>query len=1000
MDELESRKGQDAQAEQNAQAGQNGQPEQERQIIAGTYEIVKRIGAGGAGIVYLGRHTRLGKDVVLKADKRKLTTKAEVLRREVDALKNLSHSYIPQVYDFVQEGETVYTVMDYIEGESLDKPLERGERFSQAQVIEWGCQLLEALVYLHSRPPHGILHSDIKPANIMVTPQNDIRLIDFNIALALGEEGSVRVGFSRGYASPEHYGIDFTSDGTLTKEEQTVLTEEGATWSESVRQSRLTGSSTTGSSTGSTTRGKKTVLLDVRSDIYSAGATLYHMLTGVRPSQDARNVQAITGAGISPAVAAIIMKAMAPNPDDRYQTAAEMLYAFEHLHESDPRTKRRKRRISVTAAVLAACFLLGGGSAFLGQRMKTAEEAEAKRIAIQQEEEERRTKQALQLVEASRSSLAEGDRPNAAEQAAQALELGTIYDVNAEEALSEALGVYDLADGFQAKGVIELPSEPLKVLLSPRGTRLCAIYAWEMAVFDTDSGEALARRPIEESALSEALFLDENRIVYAAPGAIRAYDLASGTELWSGEAGTRLCASADGTRVAAIYKDRPEAHIYDARTGEKMQTVSFGEHFQRVLPNDLFADTKDNLLALNAEGSLLGVSFADGSVRVFNLQDSEADIELLEPSQYVHFEGGFSGKYFALSAYTSAGGGDSILAIVDTEALRVAANSALQTPFHIQADESGIYIANNNVVTRFDMENATQKELVYTERDVNSFRHAGAYTVAATTDHQFRFFNEQARETAIDTVLAGYSCDFADLAGDTAVIGSMDSPYLRLLELVQHPEAQLFSYDPAYPHSEARLSADGETVMLFRHDHFRIYTMDGETVCDVDFPDASRVYDTQFRREGTESRLEVFYNDGLIRSYSARDGALLSETQAPKPDMSLYEEFYTDRYRLTSPLHGAPEAYDRETGELVRELEKDVLLTYATQVGDYIITEYITAREGLRYGMLLNAELETLAYLPNLCDIYEGRLLFDYSSGDLRQSPIYSREELLALAGK
>lgn len=92
------------------------------QIIASTYEIIKQIGSGGGGIVYLGRHLRLGKWVVLKADRRTISAKPETLRREVDALKNLSHTYIPQVYDFVVEGETVYTVMDYIEGESLDKP--------------------------------------------------------------------------------------------------------------------------------------------------------------------------------------------------------------------------------------------------------------------------------------------------------------------------------------------------------------------------------------------------------------------------------------------------------------------------------------------------------------------------------------------------------------------------------------------------------------------------------------------------------------------------------------------------------------------------------------------------------------------------------------------------------------------------------------------------------------------------------------------------------------
>ena len=174
-------------------------------IIAGMYELGQKIGAGGGGVVYLGRHIRLDKRVVLKADKRKLSTGEEKLRNEVDLLKGLSHTYIPQVYDFVQAGDTVYTVMDYVEGESLDKLVKRRQAVPQRTIVKWACQLLEALDYLHSQKPHGILHGDIKPANIMLRPDGDICLIDFNIALALGEEGAVRVGYSMGYASPEQY---------------------------------------------------------------------------------------------------------------------------------------------------------------------------------------------------------------------------------------------------------------------------------------------------------------------------------------------------------------------------------------------------------------------------------------------------------------------------------------------------------------------------------------------------------------------------------------------------------------------------------------------------------------------------------------------------------------------------------------------------------------------------------------------------------------------------
>lgn len=118
------------------------------EIIASTYEIIEKIGSGGGGDIYLANHLRLGKKVVLKADKREITTPPELLRREVDVLKELNHTYIPQVYDFFVQDGIVYTVIDYIEGESLDKPLKRGEVFSQRQAIMWAKQLLSALSYL------------------------------------------------------------------------------------------------------------------------------------------------------------------------------------------------------------------------------------------------------------------------------------------------------------------------------------------------------------------------------------------------------------------------------------------------------------------------------------------------------------------------------------------------------------------------------------------------------------------------------------------------------------------------------------------------------------------------------------------------------------------------------------------------------------------------------------------------------------------------------------
>ena len=942
------------------------------QIIASTYEIQREIGSGGGGVVYLAKHLRLGKLVVLKADKRTLSTKPEVLRREVDALKNLSHTYIPQVYDFIVENGVVYTVMDYIEGESLDKPLKRGERFSQAQVIHWARQLLEALCYLHSRPPHGILHSDIKPANIMLTPSGDICLIDFNIALALGEEGAVRVGFSRGYASPEHYGLDYTAAAAtqgLDTDVETRLT----TRPETV----IPGDSNSSSASGT---GRRTVLLDVRSDIYSLGATLYHLLTGQRPAQDAKEVVPIEGAGISPAVAAIIRKAMEPDPNRRYQTAEEMLSAFEKLHENDPRTKRHRRRERVAAVLLAALFLAGGGSTFIG----------LKRMERQQN--------AYALAEYSQNALASGDITGAVSYALQALPtpdglLTPPYTPQAQKALTDALGVYDLSDGFKALDAVTLPSEPLKVALSPEGGRLAALYAYQVAVFDTQTGAKLAELAAEPSALSDVVFSGEDRVIYAGEGGLRAYDIVQERELWSAEPATGIALSADGSRVAGVYKDQGEAKVYDGDTGALVATVDFGGRAQRVVTNDTFADPEDNLFALSADGSWLAVSFSDGTLAVFDLKTGENDLELLDPSGYTHFEGGFSGPYLAFSA--SGSGEEALFAVIDTEHLVQTGGFSGQQPFLVRADERGILVATENVLVELDPVTGEQTEVAYTQGStITAFSRGEEYTMVATSDETFWFFDRGAGLLSKENL--GYSCDFVRMAGPYAVAASRDTPQLRLLRLEDHSQAQVFSYDPTYDHDELRLSADGQTVMLFRYDSFRLYRMDGTLIQEVSIPDAEQVYDQQYRREGGDSYLEVIYYDGTVRTYSASDGSLRAETVGEAPNPDLYEEFLTDRLRITSPLHEAPVAYDRETGEKIRTLEEDAYLTYVTQVGEYVITEYISA-QGERYGLLLDRNCETLAYLPDLCDIVGDQLVFDYPSGSVRESRIYSIQELIAL---
>ena len=1003
-------------------------------IIASTYEIKEVIGSGGGGTVFLARHLRLDKDVVLKADKRKITTSPELLRREVNVLKDLRHAHIPQVYDYFVENDTVYTVIDYIKGESLDTPLKRGERFSQAQVIQWARQLLDALVYLHSPthgdPPKGYVHSDIKPANLMRLPNGDICLIDFNIALAIGEENLV--GLSAGYASPEHYGLDYSSVGlgsstTVEKTRgrsafgtqtgakdgisyaKTELDESGSYGAdETARKSDDPGSAAdaetevvprdgqddpartelrtqqadipSGRGTDSSTAKRKRIVPDVRSDIYSVGATLYHLLSGVRPAKDALEVVPLSKDEFSPLVVDIITKAMNPNPDLRYQTAAEMLEAFNTLRVRDPRVRRLKKQRIVASLAFTALFALGVCASFVGLKRIQTLDSWAK------------------LVEYSKNALTDGDTTAAVDYALQALpEKKDIFTppitAAAQEALTSALGVYELSGGYQAFHTVELPSAPLCVALSPEGSRMACVYASNLAVFDMATCEQVLTLPADRSALSEVEFLTEDVLVYAGADGVTAYDLAAGEALWSGEQATAISISADGTHVAAVNRDETHAKLYDAKDGSVVATVDFGGLAQSVAVNDVAINPRDNLFELNDDGTMLAVSFSDGSLQVLDIRDSDNGIIIYDGSAFTHFEGGFFGKYLAFS---STGKEQSAFVVIDTAEARQTGGFSSTMPFHVRTDGTGIYVSTENILVKIDPESGEQEEVAYTDADITGFCKGGDYTIVATADDAFSFFGVKA--VFLEKTVEEMGVSFVSMSGSTAVVGSSDTPTIRVLRMDEDPAVRVLSYDPTYTHSEARISADGKTVMLYRYDRFRIYDRDGKIVADVGLPNASEVYDQQFRRDECDSWLEVTYNDGLIQNYSAKDGSLLSETQGDAHDGTLYEEYETDKLRIEAPLHGAARAYDRDSGELVATLEPDAYLAYVTQIGEYVLTEYITT-DAERYGLLLNDKCEVLARMPQLCDaLPDGRLIFDDTLGNLRQSRIFTLDELISQA--
>lgn len=928
-------------------------------MIAGIYEIERPLGSGGVGTAYLGWHMRLNKQIVLKADRRTLATKPESLRREVDMLKGLSHTYIPQVYDFVEQDGVVYTVMDYIDGESLDKPLKRGERFAQPQVIRWACQLLEALCYLHSRTPYGILHGDIKPANIMLRPNGDICLIDFNIALALGENGAVKAGSSRGYASPEQYGTD-------------SLAASGADMTQTISDPERTETMSVGSS-GSSSKGK---LLDARSDVYSLGATLYHLLSGVRPAAEAGEVVALGKEICGSPVSNIIRKAMMKEPEERYQTAEEMLDAFRQLYQKDERTIRHRRSIKAAAAAFAMLFAGSGICALIGSRQMG------------------QIQEALALSEYSAGALRKGNVGEAVSLALQAIPnekdifSGTMT-AEAQKALTDALGVYELSDGFHVLNTVTLPAEPFCLSISPQGTYFAAISAYKAEVYETKTQRLVAELETRRSALADVIFEDETHILYASNKGIAKYDLETKQTEWIGEAATALALSEDGTSVAAIDKDADHAVIYRTKDGSKKAEYFFEGRHMQVAENDLFADPENSVFELSEDGSILAISFSDGSLSLF---DENGELPVFEAPEYECFEGGFCGSQFAFTAYKR---GECVFGMADAENAVYQEGYRSGNLLHLRADSRGIYLSDGNVLIQLNLKTGEEKELAYTgDKEITGFAVGDSYCFVTTEDGGFSIYNAKAEQMSIWQDEEKW--DFAETAGNYAVLANRNGSSVRIMELQNHAEAQLLQYDARYGHDEARLSEDRKTVMLFGIQGFQIYDMDGRLLEEDSFPEPEKIYDQQFEKDTQGSRLKVIWYDGIVRYYSAADGSLLSEEQGKIPEKDLYEEFFTDCYRIESSLHVPPKVYALKSGKFVGMLEEEAYLTYVTQMGKYLITEYVSA-EGERYGLLLNERLETLAYLPDLCDISGEMLIFDDKAGNLRQSRLYSVQELIAL---
>ena len=285
-------------------------------LLDGKYKILNKIGQGGMSIVYLAMNEKANKQWAIKEMRKEKNKNYEIMRQslitETNLLKELKHQYLPSIADIIENDDTIIIVMDYVEGRPLSDILTEEGTIEEDKVADYAIQLCDVLDYLHSQKP-PIIYRDLKPANIMLRPDGKITLIDFGTA--------------------RKYNYDSVSDTTCLGTIGYAAPEQFA--GETLRQT------------------------DARTDIYNLGATMYHLLTGVNPSEPPYELYPIRrwDESLSNGLEKIILRATRKDPDQRFNDCKEMSYALQHFRDlDDSYIATQKKKIFLFAASLILSF--------------------------------------------------------------------------------------------------------------------------------------------------------------------------------------------------------------------------------------------------------------------------------------------------------------------------------------------------------------------------------------------------------------------------------------------------------------------------------------------------------------------------------------------------------------------------------------------------------------------------------------------------------------------
>jgi Tol biopolymer transport system component len=316
----------------------------------GPYELGEAIGAGGMGEVYRARDTRLDRTVAIKVLPAHLADSSDLrqrFEREARAISSLNHPHICSLYDVGHQDGVSFLVMEYLEGETLAQRLERGA-LPLSDVLKYGVQIADALDKAHRQ---GVVHRDLKPGNIMLTPQGGAKLMDFGLA-----KSAIAAASISSMTAPAHASSPITTKGMIVGTFQYMSPEQ--------------------------VEGKE---VDARSDLFAFGAVLYEMMTGRRAFQGKSQLSVASAIlekepePISviqpltpPSLDRTIRKCLAKDPEDRWQTARDLQLELKWIAEAGSQAgapavvvagrKQRERWAWIATAafaVLAIAFAVG-----------------------------------------------------------------------------------------------------------------------------------------------------------------------------------------------------------------------------------------------------------------------------------------------------------------------------------------------------------------------------------------------------------------------------------------------------------------------------------------------------------------------------------------------------------------------------------------------------------------------------------------------------------------